>query len=223
MRDRHILYVISRYTYRSTFIVREIAELAARGWSITVVSLRRPSFAPGSDPGDLPYTVAYDRFLAANVLRRRDQGLRIEPAGHLSVRPADRIHLRQRSAPARAQPRRHSQGLLLCERRSPVGMPAHPRPLGDGVDVGGDADLALVRRALFLHRPRLGHFLRHAAPGREGRGRPVRPDLHRLQPAASGADGEDRQQQGPRALPRTAHSQSIGGARRLRSGVRWSS
>ena len=68
MRDRHILYVISHYTYRSTFIVREIAELAARGWSITVVSLRQPSFAPGSAPGDLAYTVVYDRFLAANVL-----------------------------------------------------------------------------------------------------------------------------------------------------------
>jgi glycosyltransferase involved in cell wall biosynthesis len=68
LRDRHILYVISRYTYRSTFIVREIAELAARGWSITVVSLRQPSFAPGSDPGDLAYTVVYDSFLAPNVL-----------------------------------------------------------------------------------------------------------------------------------------------------------
>ena len=79
--------------------------------------------------------------------------------------------------------------------------------------------VALVRRAVFLHRPRLGHFLRHPAPGREGRCRPVRADLHRLQPAAPRADGEDRPQQGPRALPRTAHSQSIGGARRLGSGV----
>ena len=67
MRDRHILYVISRYTYRSTFIVREIAELAARGWSITVVSLRRPSFAPGSDPDDLPYKVTYDAFPRARM------------------------------------------------------------------------------------------------------------------------------------------------------------
>ena len=66
--ERHILYVISRYTYRSTFIVREIAELVARGWMITVVSLRRPIFAPGSNPADLPYTVAYDRFWAADVL-----------------------------------------------------------------------------------------------------------------------------------------------------------
>ncbi len=68
MRDRQILYVISRYTHRTTFINREIAELAARGWSITVVSLRRPSFAPGSDPGTLPYKVRYDAFLAPNVL-----------------------------------------------------------------------------------------------------------------------------------------------------------
>ena len=82
VRDRHILYVISRYTYRSTFIVREIAELAARGWSITVVSLRRPSFAPGSDPDDLPYTVTYDPFLAPNVLVAAISRLRVEPAGH---------------------------------------------------------------------------------------------------------------------------------------------
>ena len=68
MCERHILYVISRYTYRSTFIVREIAELVARGWMITVVSLRRPIFAPGSNPADLPYTVAYDSFWAADVL-----------------------------------------------------------------------------------------------------------------------------------------------------------
>ena len=68
LRERHILYVISRYTYRSPFIVREIAELAARGWVITVVSLRRPVFAPGINPADLPYTVTYDRFWAADVL-----------------------------------------------------------------------------------------------------------------------------------------------------------
>jgi colanic acid/amylovoran biosynthesis glycosyltransferase len=68
MCNRHILYVISRYTYRSTFIVREIEELAARGWVITVVSLRRPVFAPGSTRADLPYTVKYDSFWAANVI-----------------------------------------------------------------------------------------------------------------------------------------------------------
>ena len=60
VRERRLLYVISRYTYRSTFIVREIEELAARGWAITVVSLRRPEFAPGTTVADLPYAVAHD-------------------------------------------------------------------------------------------------------------------------------------------------------------------
>jgi len=63
-----VLYVISRYTYRSTFIVREIEELAARGWTITVVSLRRPLFAPGCTAADLPYAVVYDRFFKPGVL-----------------------------------------------------------------------------------------------------------------------------------------------------------
>jgi len=63
-----VLYVISRYTYRSTFIVREIDELAARGWTIEVVSLRRPLLAPGTDRAHLPYAIAYDPFLAPRVL-----------------------------------------------------------------------------------------------------------------------------------------------------------
>jgi colanic acid/amylovoran biosynthesis glycosyltransferase len=67
-RDRRVLYVISRYTYRSTFIVREIDELAARGWTITVVSLRRPMFAPGTKREDLRYTVTYDGAWAATVM-----------------------------------------------------------------------------------------------------------------------------------------------------------
>lgn len=66
--ERHVLYVISRYTYRSTFIVREIEELVARGWIITVVSLRRPMFAPGTTADDLPYTVTYDKFVAPDVI-----------------------------------------------------------------------------------------------------------------------------------------------------------
>src|SRR5262245_33839763 len=68
MRERRILYVISRYTYRSTFIVREMGELAARGWVITVVSLRPPIFSPEGNPADLPYTVTYHRFWAPVVL-----------------------------------------------------------------------------------------------------------------------------------------------------------
>ena len=66
--ERRVLYVISRYTYRSTFIVREIEELAARGWTITVVSLRRPIFAPGRPATALPYAVVYDRWFAWPVL-----------------------------------------------------------------------------------------------------------------------------------------------------------
>jgi len=66
--ERRVLYVISRYTYRSTFIVREIEELADRGWTITVVSLRQPIFAPGRTAAELPYTVAYDRWFAGPVL-----------------------------------------------------------------------------------------------------------------------------------------------------------
>ena len=66
--ERRVLYVISRYTYRSTFIVREIEALADRGWTITVVSLRRPIFAPGRSAVELPYTVAYDRWFARPVL-----------------------------------------------------------------------------------------------------------------------------------------------------------
>jgi colanic acid/amylovoran biosynthesis glycosyltransferase len=67
-RERRVLYVISRYTYRSTFIVREIDELAARGWTIVVVSLRRPILAPGRDAANLPYAIVYDPFLARRVL-----------------------------------------------------------------------------------------------------------------------------------------------------------
>lgn len=52
--------MISRYTYRSTFIVREIEELAARGWTIVVVSLRRPIFPPGRSAADLPYAVVWE-------------------------------------------------------------------------------------------------------------------------------------------------------------------
>jgi colanic acid/amylovoran biosynthesis glycosyltransferase len=66
--ERRVLYVISRYTYRSTFIVREIDELAARGWTIAVVSLRRPIFAPGRTAADLPYAVVYDGPLAKSAL-----------------------------------------------------------------------------------------------------------------------------------------------------------
>jgi glycosyltransferase involved in cell wall biosynthesis len=66
--ERQLVYVISRYTYRSTFIVREIDELAARGWAITVVSLRPPLFKPGSSAADLPYEVRYDRFVGGRVL-----------------------------------------------------------------------------------------------------------------------------------------------------------
>ena len=66
--EKRLVYVISRYTYRSTFIVREIDELAARGWTITVVSLRRPIFEPGRTARDLPYTVAYDSGLSARAL-----------------------------------------------------------------------------------------------------------------------------------------------------------
>ena len=79
MRERHILYVISRYTYRSTFIVREIAELAARGWMLTVVSLRRPVFQPGVNPADLSYTVVYDGFVSARVLRAAIRALASRP------------------------------------------------------------------------------------------------------------------------------------------------
>ena len=67
--ERRVLYVISRYTYRSTFIVREIDELAARGWTIVVVSLRRPIFPPGRSAADLPYAVVWDRGAAPHVLR----------------------------------------------------------------------------------------------------------------------------------------------------------
>ena len=56
-----VAYVISRYTYQSTFIVREIEELAARGWKITVLSLRPPVFEPGSTAASLPFEVRYDR------------------------------------------------------------------------------------------------------------------------------------------------------------------
>lgn len=66
--DRRVLYVISRYTYRSTFIVREIDELAARGWTIVVVSLRRPIFAPGRSAADLPYAVVWKRSFSPRVL-----------------------------------------------------------------------------------------------------------------------------------------------------------
>jgi glycosyltransferase involved in cell wall biosynthesis len=66
--DRQLWYVISQYSYQSTFIVREIAELAARGWSITVVSLRPPVFTPGSSQADLPYQVLHEGFFSANVL-----------------------------------------------------------------------------------------------------------------------------------------------------------
>ena len=79
MRERHILYVISRYTYRSTFIVRGIAELAARGWMLTVVSLRRPVFQPGVNPADLSYTVVYDGFVSGRVLRAAIRALASRP------------------------------------------------------------------------------------------------------------------------------------------------
>src|SRR4029453_17810268 len=77
--ERRVLYVISRYTYRSTFIVREIEELAARGWTIAVVSLRPPIFSPGHPPADLPYAVTYDPFLAAPVLRSAIAALATAP------------------------------------------------------------------------------------------------------------------------------------------------
>jgi glycosyltransferase involved in cell wall biosynthesis len=67
-RERHVLYVISRYTYRTTFIVREIEELTERGWRITVVSLRRPVFAPGRTAAHLPYPVVHHGFFAVRVL-----------------------------------------------------------------------------------------------------------------------------------------------------------
>ena len=93
MRDRQILYVISRYTHRTTFINREIAELAARGWSITVVSLRRPSFAPESDPATLPYKVMYDPFLAPNVLVAAIVAFASNPRASL-ITPGCRVQLR---------------------------------------------------------------------------------------------------------------------------------
>ena len=40
----------------------------------------------------------------------------------------------------------------------------------------------LFRSAVLVHRPRLGHLLRYPAAGREGRRRPLRADLHELQP-----------------------------------------
>src|SRR5262245_32721644 len=67
--ERRLLYVISRYTYRSTFIVREVEELAARGGTLHVGSLRRPIFAPGPAAVALPYAVAYHRWFAGPVLR----------------------------------------------------------------------------------------------------------------------------------------------------------
>jgi colanic acid/amylovoran biosynthesis glycosyltransferase len=63
-----VAYVISRYTYQSTFIVREIEELAARGWQITVLSLRPPVFEPGSTAASLPFEVRYDRHLSLRFL-----------------------------------------------------------------------------------------------------------------------------------------------------------
>jgi len=63
-----LAYVISRYTYQSTFIVREIEGLAARGWKIAVISLLPPVFEPGSDPAELPFEVRYDRHISLRLL-----------------------------------------------------------------------------------------------------------------------------------------------------------
>jgi colanic acid/amylovoran biosynthesis glycosyltransferase len=63
-----LAYVISRYTYQSPFIVREIEELAIRGWSITVLSLRPPVFEPGCNPSALPFEVRYDRYLSSQLM-----------------------------------------------------------------------------------------------------------------------------------------------------------
>ena len=206
MPNGHILYVISRYTYRSTFIVREIAELAARGWTITVVSLRRPLFAPGTGRGRSAICGRLRRLSLRTRLGRRNQNPRHRTRRDLRIRQLDGLDLRHGPRLAPAQPRDRPQGLLLREAGSARGMPPHSRALGDGIDLGGDADLAHLRRAVFLHRPRLGHLLRHEAPLGESRCGPVRPHLHRLQSAAPGGDGGDRPEQGPRRLPRTAHS-----------------
>ena len=88
MKRHRVAYVISRYTYRSPFIVREIEELATRGWTITVLSLRPPVFEPGSDPAALPYEVRYDSYLSARLVA--------EAARELAKRPraiADYVRL----------------------------------------------------------------------------------------------------------------------------------
>ena len=66
--ERSLVYVISRYTHRTTFIVREIEALVARGWTITVISLRRPVFEQSGKKGELSYEVVYDSFASLRVL-----------------------------------------------------------------------------------------------------------------------------------------------------------
>jgi colanic acid/amylovoran biosynthesis glycosyltransferase len=68
MNRPRILYVISRYTHQSTFIVREIEELCSRGWDIAVVSLRPPVFASRSESRDLPFRVLHDRYVSVGVI-----------------------------------------------------------------------------------------------------------------------------------------------------------
>ena len=157
--ERRVLYVISRYTYRSTFIVREIEELAARGWTIAVVS---PS------PADLQPGTHHRRSAVCghlrSVSRRARAALGHRRAGdgaapRSRVRASDGQGLRPRPPASGAQPRRDSQGLLLRRDGPPPGLPAHPRPLGDGVDVGGDVDLPIVRSAVLLHGACVGHLL----------------------------------------------------------------
>jgi colanic acid/amylovoran biosynthesis glycosyltransferase len=68
MNRPRILYVISRYTYQSTFIVREIEELCSRGWDIAVVSLRPPVFASRLESRALPYRVLHDNYVSVGVI-----------------------------------------------------------------------------------------------------------------------------------------------------------
>ena len=166
-------------------------------------------FRAGSNPADLPYTVAYDSFWAADVLAAAVMAFASERRVIFQY-----IHLI--ASTFGKDLRLLARNLVVipkaCLYKTVVRRAGCQHIHAHWATVSTSAAMLISRMSgvpfSFTGQP--GTSLRHEAPGGEGCGSPVRAHVHRVQSTAPSGGCENRPGQGSRRLPWIASSDAFG-------------